>query len=109
MEQLIKGTTPTIRYSFSTVTVSNIVVALLKVTQKGVQIQKNLTDAEVQAKALEWVLTQEDTLALKDNQYAMITLDWLLADGTRGAGNTAIIKVVPSGTNEVLEVPADEQ
>ena len=104
MEELIKGTTPTIKYSFSTVDVSDIVVALLKVTQKDIQVQKTLADANIDGNAMEWVLSQEDTLALKENQYAMITLDWLLNDGTRGAGKTEIIKVIPSGTDEVLEV-----
>ena len=109
MTELVKGTTPTIRYNFSSVTVSDIVVALLKITQaKGVQVVKDLEDATVGNKYLEWVLTQEETLSLKEGNYALITLDWLLDNGTRGFGKQSVVKVVPSGTNEVLEVSVDE-
>lgn len=103
MQQMIKGTTPTIKYSFSTVDVADITVALLKVSQvNGAVISKDLAAATVGSNYLEWLLSQEDTLSLKEGKYAKITLDWLLDDGTRGAGNSAVVKVVESGTNEVL-------
>lgn len=105
MSAIIRGTTPRIKYAFSSLDARDITVALLKIKQEGQAIvEKELADADtVTANSIEWVLSQEDTLKLAPKKYAYISLDWLLDDDTRGAGVTEPVNVISSGTDEVLE------
>lgn len=102
--ELIRGTTPTIRFTFSSVDPAEIVDAYMVIKQNDADVvKKELTDATVGATYLEWLLLQTDTLALAAGTPAQVCLDWLLGDGTRGAGNEIAIETVRNpAVNEVI-------
>ena len=65
MAKIIIGTTPTIKYTFSEVNVSDLAVAILTCKQHDcVILEKSLTDATVGDKSLSWTLSQAETLKL---------------------------------------------
>ncbi len=82
MASIIRGTTPTFKYTFKTVDVSKITTAFLSIKSKT-DLEKDLSDAVVGADYLAWTLTQEETLSLGDQISVMV--NWKLQDGTRGA------------------------
>lgn len=91
MASIIKGTTPTLKYTFNTVDVSSITTAYLTIkvdNDSTHDIEKDLTSATVEAKSISWTLTQSETLSFKDSISVMI--NWKLADGTRGASKKTI-------------------
>lgn len=101
MAEIIRGTTPTIQFTFNEVDVTNITTAILTIKQYGeTKLEKDKSKATVGEKTLSWDLTQEESLALK---YGVCTvmINWLLADGTRGASRVYNVEVI---TNHILEV-----
>lgn len=104
MGNIVRGTTPLIRYTFNSITVTDITTAYLVLKQGGnAVITKTLDDCTVGNGFLDWILEQEDTLALCDRRPCEICLDWLLNDGTRGVGRTAQVGVSNPAKNEVIE------
>lgn len=103
MANIVRGTTPLIRYTFNSITVTDITTAYLVLRQGKDVVTKTLADCTVGDGFLDWVLTQEDTLALNDKRPCEICLDWLLNDGTRGVGRTAQVGVGNPAKNEVIE------
>lgn len=102
MAQIIRGTTPTLQYTFNTVTVANIAAAYLTIKQNNqILLQKDLTAATVGAKTLSWTLTQQDTLTIAAGQMSVM-LNWKLQDGTRGASETSIVMVSSNHIEEVI-------
>lgn len=102
MSAIIRGTTPTIRYTFSKVDGRELRVAILKIKQNNVvKIERDITSASIDEKYVEWILSQEETLSL-DCSRATISLDWLDLNGMRGAGITKSVVVTNSATNEVI-------
>lgn len=100
---IIKGTTPTIQFTYSEVNVEDIATAFLVIKQdNAVIIEKPLSDANVQDSYIEWKLTQEDTLKLRVNKKAMICCDWKLLDGTRGRSHVLAEWIEGTGKNEVI-------
>lgn len=86
MSDIIRGTTPTIIYNFTTVDVTEIAVVYLTFKSNGsVIVRKDLSEATVGEASLTWLLTQEETLAFGPNQHATMMINYRLADGTRGA------------------------
>ena len=105
MDVIVRGTTPTIKWVFSTVNVETISSAYLTIrNRRTVVIEKALSEATVDTttKSVSWTLTQAETLALKDFQEYGLFCDWLLADGTRGAGKAKTVMACPAGKNEVI-------
>lgn len=103
MGNIVRGTTPLIRYTFSNVDPTDISVAYLVLTQgRRDMVVKTLHDCTVGENYIEWVLTQEDTLSLSERQPCQICLDWLLTDGTRGVGRTAQVGVSSSAIDEAI-------
>ena len=103
MTELIRGTTPVVRFTFSTISVADITTAYLVIRQGGADvIKKDISGATTGTGYIQWVLTQAETLALKLGVNADICLDWLLNDGTRGVGKTMRVTVGTSAINEVL-------
>lgn len=100
--QLVRGTTPTIRYTFNTVDTSNLTVAKLRLEQGNILIEKDLTDGSVGEGYIEWTLSQEETLSFCEKKNCLIKLDWKLQDGTRGIGTTKTVDVISSAYDEVL-------
>lgn len=104
MSDIVRGTTPTIKYTFSTVDLTELESAVLTISQRSVTVQKTLSAAVVdsEAKTLSWTLTQSETLELTAGSATEIKLDWLLQNGTRGAGNSITVNVLKPGVNEVM-------
>ena len=98
---IIRGTTPTITYTFSVVNPADITVACLTI-KKGdaVLVEKTLEQAEVGQKSLSWTLTQEETLAVKGS--AEIMLNWKTIGGTRGASMPSGEQFIPNHKSEVI-------
>lgn len=98
MSNLTRGTTPTITYTFRIVDPAEIAVAALTIKQGGeILIEKTLDTANVVAteerRALEWTLTQAETLALVTRPNAEMQLRYRLQDGSAHA--TAITTFPP--------------
>lgn len=100
---IIKGTTPTIIFTFSEVDVAHITTAFLVIKQNDtVIIDKPITDAVIGEDSIEWKLTQLETLSLSENRMAEVCCDWKLADGTRGRSNKIEERVEKAGKNGVI-------
>ena len=103
MAEIIKGTTPTIVYTFSTVRVSDISVAYLTIKQDGTtKLERDLTTATVGENSLSWTLTQAETLALAVDDTINLMLNWKLADGTRGASRKGSFNIGDNYKDEVI-------
>lgn len=99
---IIKGTTPTISFSYSDIDVSNITVAVLTIKQNNLtKIERTLETATVGEKMVSWTLSQAETLSLAD-MHCVICCDWKLASGVRGRSNVLTANVEESGKNEVI-------
>lgn len=102
MTQIIIGTTPTITYTFRTVSVSDLTKAILTIKCAGqIILEKTLADAMVGENAMSWTLTQQETLSL-GTRTAKMMLNWLTASGTRGASAETIIVGVTNHKREVI-------
>lgn len=102
MTRIIIGTTPTITYTFKVVPVDSIVTAVLTIKQRtGIVLEKTLADATVGTNTLSWTLTQEETLAI-GARGASIMLNWLTADGVRGASREEVVNGVNNHIREVM-------
>lgn len=101
MAAIIKGTTPTIIYTFNEISVSNIAAAVLTIkVGSSIIIEKNLAAATVGDKSLSWKLSQEESLAASGNAEMMI--NWVTADGTRGASAETSVYFAPNHKEEVI-------
>ena len=107
--EIIRGTTPTLQYTFKDIEVTDISEAYLVLKQPGdISIEKTLSDgvivpAEENAQGyLSFTLTQEDTLSLSKDREAVAVLDWKLQDGTRGRSVKAYFKIGEPGKDEVI-------
>lgn len=102
MASIIIGTTPVIKYRFNTISVDNLIAAIMTVKKNGaIILRKELPEAYVDDNALEWQLSQEETLAIGTGG-ARIMLNWLLADGTRGASMEREIQTAGNHIPEVI-------
>lgn len=100
---IIRGTTPTIKYLFKVVDVSDLTEAILTVSQDGtVLIEKDISDATVGENDILFTLSQADTLKLDEDIPGKIMLNWVLGDGTRGASNITVISVRENDVSEVI-------
>lgn len=87
MSALIRGTTPTITFTFNTVSVSAMAVAYMTLNQGTELSNYDLSNATVDSEnnTLSWKLTQEDTLALTQNKTVEIQCRYRLNDNSAGA------------------------
>lgn len=92
---ITRGTTPSIRFTFSLVNVSLISVAYLTIEQGSLVIEKDLSSATIDQtnKFIEWPLTQEETLSIADDMLK-IQCRYKLQDGKAYASR--IYNVNPS-------------
>lgn len=98
---IIRGTTPTIKYTFSVVDPANITTAILTIKKGGaIAIEKDLAAASVGEDSLSWTLTQAETLSVAGA--AELMLNWLTQDGTRGASETTMVSFTPNHIEEVI-------
>lgn len=103
MENIVRGTTPLIKFTFSTIDPEDLAEAYLVIKQNNAAvITKGLSDAAVGTHDISWILTQEETLELADGKPAVICLDWVTVDGTRGIGQSQTVGVTSSAIEEVI-------
>lgn len=81
---IIRGTTPTLKFTFKQIDVADIAVAVLSIDAQD-PIEKDLSAAVIGEDNIAWTLTQAETLSFGDKIEVM--MNWLLEDGTRGASN----------------------
>ena len=99
---IIRGTTPTIKFTFDQINTSDIVTAYLVIKQRGKSvIERDLPTATIETEFISWKLEQAETLKLSKSD-AEIICDWKLNDGTRGRSNAVTENVVDSGKLEVI-------
>lgn len=102
MTEIIRGTTPTIKYTFKKVDTADLTTAYLTVRQgNDIMIERDISTAEIAEGYVSWVLTQEETLSLARGA-VIFMLNWKTADGTRGASEKRRINVVENDKNEVI-------
>ena len=104
MAAIIRMTTPTLQYSFSAVSVSDLTDAILSIGMgRTVVIEKELSDAVVDTEnnTLSWRLSQEDTQALTGSSVS-IQCNWLPAAGLRGASEQTNVIVLNNKHEEVM-------
>lgn len=95
MAEIIKGTTPTIKFTFSNIEVADLAKAIMTVKKNGeIKIEHDLAAATVDENTISWTLSQAETLAVAGN--AEIMLNWLTDEGTRGASNATQVTFTPN-------------
>lgn len=100
---IIKGTTPTIGYTFSTVDTADIAEAILSIKQYNkTVIERDISTATVDTGVMSWKLTQRESLRLKEKVPATIYLSYVLSDGTRAEGATVEAEIDPTGKEAVI-------
>lgn len=101
MDKIIMGTTPTIKYKFASVQVSDIVAAYLTITDASDTIEKDISTADITGTTISWTLTQEETLSFTSGMVT-VRLNWKTNDGTRGASERAYVIVESNELDEVI-------
>lgn len=102
MATIIRGTTPTLKYTFKSVQVSDISVAFLTIKQADeIIVRKALDAAVVGDGSISWTLTQTETLAVAPGQ-AEAMINWRTSDGTRGASFKTIVAINRNHIEEVI-------
>lgn len=99
MARIIRGTTPTLKYVFKSVSVSDIVSAYLTI-KANTTIEKTLESAVVGTNYISWTLTQAETLAFGNEISVM--LNWKLSGGTRGASEQKTIIIADNLKDSVI-------
>ena len=102
MKKIVVGTTPKIRWKFSNVNVSDIVIATMTVKKYDVVIiTKTIDSATISDNEIIYTLSQSETLKIGIGTHE-IMLNWVTTDGVRGTGNLLKIEGVRNHINEVL-------
>lgn len=101
MDKIIKGTTPTIKYTFMTIAVSDVTAAYLTITDGSNIIEKDISTADVTSTSIGWTLSQAETLSLTSSMVT-VRLNWKTNDGTRGASERAYVTVESNELDEVI-------
>lgn len=102
MSNVIRATTPTIRYFFNTVSVADITKAYLTITKNDVVvIEKELSEAVVGEDYIAWTLTQNETLSIPAG---LVTSEcnWLTSGGTRGSSGMRTISIEKNSKEVVI-------
>lgn len=102
MANIIRATTPTIKYTFKHVNVEDIVAAYMTIMMgQEVVVEKDLVQATVEEDALSWTLTQQETLSMTGCRVSVM-LNWKLSDGTRGASARTTLFMESNDKDEVI-------
>lgn len=100
--EIIRGTTPTIIFTFEEIDVANLAVALLIIKQNGCTIiEKDLSAGTIADGSLSFTLSQVETLSLAIGS-ASLCLDWKTTEGIRGRSRIYDVGVKVAGKNEVI-------
>lgn len=80
---IVRGTTPTVKYTFKVIDPENITVAYFTMWQGETDIlEKDLTEATIENGCLCWTLTQEETLSLDDKMQVEYECRYKTNDGS---------------------------
>lgn len=103
MADIIRGTTPTIKFIFNTIEVANITTAYFSIKngQKTI-VQKDLSSAIISSNSLAWKLSQQESFLLPMGGSVTVVCDWKLADGTRGRSKIESYRVAAAGKSEII-------
>lgn len=102
MASIIRATTPTIRYTFNAINVSDITTAYMTIKMgETTLIEKDLSQATTSDKTMAWTLTQEETLSMTDDMVT-VRINWKLNDGTRGASARTKLYIEDNDKEEVI-------
>lgn len=83
MNEIARGTTPTIRFTFKTIDPSEIVTAYLTLKQNSETIiEKDISSAETGADYIEWKLPQDETKTLDSRYPVQVQCRYKVGDGT---------------------------
>ena len=99
---IIAGTTPTIEYTFDTVTVANITTAVFTIKQNGQPvIEKTLEDVtSITSETVTVQLTQDDTLKLN----SALNVDIQIRAGFGGDGGSRVrSNIVTASVEKILK------
>lgn len=105
MNSIVRGTTPVIMFTFSTIQTSSLSSAYLVIKSNGrTVIEKDIDEVEeITDDTISWKLTQQESLRLRVSEKIVVYCDWLLLDGTRGRSAKGIFIVEESGKSTVIE------
>lgn len=102
MLNIVTGTTPTIKYSFSMVNPTDIRTAILSFKKHGeIVLEKDLSSAVIDEDTIAWTLSQTDTLSVGTGDVEVM-LNWLDVNGIRGVGKKDKVNFTRNHINEVL-------
>ena len=105
MDVIVRGTTPTIKWIFHEIQVGDIVSAIFTIhRKKDVIVEKDMSEAVINSEenSMGWTLTQQESLRLREFQTYGLHCDWLLNNGTRGAGIIGQARCEPTGKDGVI-------
>lgn len=98
--EIIRGTTPTLIFTFSEIEPEDISICYMLIKQRGQTIiEKTLSDGEISNGGLSFTLTQADTLSLSLASSAKVLLDWKTTGGVRGRSNIYDCAIREAGVN----------
>ena len=101
MIEIVKGTTPTLQFSFRSIDPADITTAILTIKRKNtIVLRKELTDAVVGSDSISWTLTQAETLGI--NGLAEVVANWLTDTGVRGVSKRADVTFTDNPIEEVI-------
>ena len=102
MTTIVIGTTPTIRFKFKVISISDIVQAKLTIERNNtIVLMKTLADATIGEGTIEWKLSQSETLSIGTG-HRDIMLNWVIADGTRGVSPETKVNFISNHIKEVI-------
>lgn len=99
---LARSTTPTIRYTFRRINVTDIVKCVLTIVQKNLTISHDLSEATVGENDLSWTLTQEETLSLDESLPIEIQIKYKTADGLVNVSRVSNVKSYKTLNEDIL-------
>lgn len=98
---IVRGTTPTILFTFQKIDGRNLTTAFLTMVANGrTVIEKDINSAIVAEKSISWKLTQNESLSLPNT--VTVQLNWKLPDGTRGASLKNQLRVEANNKEGVI-------
>ena len=104
MNAIIRGTTPTITFTFDSVDPADFVdhcLTIKSVTDLNTAIIQT-SNATIDTGTLSYTLAQVQTLALTAGDTVNVYCDWLTTGGVRGRSVVATCRVFETGKDEVM-------
>lgn len=101
MIEIVKGTTPTLQFTFNSISPSSITTAILTIKCRNtIVLRKELSEATVTSASISWSLTQAETLGI--NGLTEIVANWLTSGGVRGVSKFVEARFISNPIEEVI-------